>query len=423
MLVSQPTVFNAMGAAPFQTLRYGRVCSAQLEAVMITKSYRLIFEGRIVPGREIEEVRRNLRSLFNIDDDRIERLFAGQPILIKKDVDYETALKYKDAFERAGAICRLEETEESDSPSPRPVQMSQMAQSPEGPPPTQPRAPGRDRFTKRISRPPILRSTGRRYSIFHPLFMSFFSKDFYQDVGKNWKGFSFVYLLFILFLCWLPSVVAVQHKISDSFMKSAREFLVQVPRITISHGEVSIDQEEPYFIRDPENGDIFAIIDTTGQFTSLNGVAANALITKKKAIIRKSKRETRTFDLSDIESFTLDQNFINKWLRIFEKWFAIIFLPFAVFASFIYRTIQVLIYAVIGVLFNKVAKADLNYQALISLSIMSITPVLILDTILGLTEVAIPLWGLWCFVISMGILYYGVKVNAGQRFLDELSSL
>ncbi len=263
------------------------------------------------------------------------------------------------------------------------------------------------------------KSSKRRYSIVHPLFMSFFSKDFYQDAGRNWKGFSFVYLMLLLFLCWIPTMIALQRQISDFMMTSAREFIVQVPEITIFHGEISIDEKEPYFIEDPESDEIFAIIDTTGQYTSLNDTTANILVTKKKVILRKSRRETRTFDLSDIESFTLNQDLMNRWAVFFEKWFTIISFPIALLFSFVYRTIQVLIYAAIGLLFAKAKKTNLSFQALISIAIMAITPVLIIDTIMSLKKIAVPFWGIWCFVIAMAYLFYGVKANCQEEFPEE----
>ncbi len=85
---------------------------------MTTNRYKLIFEGKIVTGRKIEEVKRNLSSLYKTDNKKIERLFTNQPILIKKDVDYQVAMKYKEAFERTGAICKIEEFQKSEGHPP-----------------------------------------------------------------------------------------------------------------------------------------------------------------------------------------------------------------------------------------------------------------------------------------------------------------
>jgi hypothetical protein len=41
----------------------------------------------------------------------------------------------------------------------------------------------------------------RRYSIFHPLVLAFYSKPLYQDVGRRWKGTGLGYLLLLLAVC------------------------------------------------------------------------------------------------------------------------------------------------------------------------------------------------------------------------------
>jgi hypothetical protein len=73
------------------------------------KLYKVIFEGEILEGRQVQEVKRALAKLYNAGEDKIERFFSGKRLAIKKDVDYETAMKYMKAFEQAGAVCRVEE--------------------------------------------------------------------------------------------------------------------------------------------------------------------------------------------------------------------------------------------------------------------------------------------------------------------------
>ena len=72
--------------------------------------YQLVFNGTISDGREINEVKRNLASLFKTDAAKIDRLFANLPIVVKRDVDYDGALKYQRVLRKAGAICQVEET-------------------------------------------------------------------------------------------------------------------------------------------------------------------------------------------------------------------------------------------------------------------------------------------------------------------------
>jgi len=78
---------------------------------MAGKLYRVVFEGEILEGSQVQEVKRALAKMYNRTEDQVERFFFGKRLAVKKDVDYETAMKYVKAFERAGAVCRVEELE------------------------------------------------------------------------------------------------------------------------------------------------------------------------------------------------------------------------------------------------------------------------------------------------------------------------
>ncbi len=249
--------------------------------------------------------------------------------------------------------------------------------------------------------------------------MSFYSKSLYQEVGRNWKGLSFIYLLLLLALSWIFGIIQIHYGVSDYITNTAPGIVEQVPLISISDGEVSIDASEPYFITDPESGTLLIIIDTTGQITSLDDIEAMLLLTKTKVIVEMGAAETRMYDLSEVDEFYIDQRRINSFLEVLKDWLAIVLYPFAVLLSFLYRIIQVLIYAAIGIVFTKRFNASLNYQTLISLAIISITPVIVLDTIISLLNVPIPFWRLICFLIAMGFLFYAVKVNSEEAIEEH----
>ena len=251
----------------------------------------------------------------------------------------------------------------------------------------------------------------KRYTIIHSFLLSFFSKSLYQDVCKNWKGVAFIYLLLLLALCWLPTMFKVHSSISQYVINDAPDIIRQIPEILILNGEVSVEGQQPHIIYDPESDTPFIIIDTTGKITSLEDTEARFLLTKTNLIIKKNIRETRVFDLSEINEFHIDQTRISSWVETFKDWFAIVAYPFALLGSFLYRIIQVLIYAVIGLIFTKIVKSTLNYQVLLRLAIISITPAIIVDTIFSMLEVSVPFFGFLCFLIAMGYLFYTVKVN------------
>jgi len=77
---------------------------------MSDPSFRILFEGKIKDGEDLEKVKAKLARLFKKDEAKIASLFGGGPMVIRKGLDYPTAQKYKIAIEGAGGLCRVEET-------------------------------------------------------------------------------------------------------------------------------------------------------------------------------------------------------------------------------------------------------------------------------------------------------------------------
>ncbi len=71
-------------------------------------SFNVIFRGEILPGKDSGNVKKRLRTFLKIDAEAIERLFAGGPIAVRKNVDAATGQKFEKVFSTAGAICYLE---------------------------------------------------------------------------------------------------------------------------------------------------------------------------------------------------------------------------------------------------------------------------------------------------------------------------
>jgi hypothetical protein len=65
--------------------------------------YEIVFLGELVDGAQPERVKANLGKLFQADAQRLELLFSGRRLVLKNDLDAETAEKYRATLERAGA--------------------------------------------------------------------------------------------------------------------------------------------------------------------------------------------------------------------------------------------------------------------------------------------------------------------------------
>ncbi len=80
--------------------------------------YNVYFSGQLLDGQQLPTVRANMAKLFNADEATLDKLFSGKAQLVKRDCDKATALKYKQAIEKAGAIPVIKAAEATPAPSP-----------------------------------------------------------------------------------------------------------------------------------------------------------------------------------------------------------------------------------------------------------------------------------------------------------------
>ena len=252
----------------------------------------------------------------------------------------------------------------------------------------------------------------KKFSIIHIPVLSFFSKDLYRDVGLNWKGLCFAYLLLILAVCWIPAILRINTGFAGFVKNDAPAVVEQIPEITITDGQVSIDEPQPYYIKIPDTNDIIGVVDTTGSIESPQDANAFFLLTKTSIIMKQSNFETRTYDLSQVKSFTVSGDGIIKLLHIIKKFLFIILYPIALLSSYVYRIIQALIFAAIGLLFASMCKVSLSYGALLRLAVVAMTPCMIVKTVFSLVGVYFPCIGLLYIVITLAYLYFAVYTCA-----------
>lgn len=91
---------------------------------MSAPDFDIIFRGDIVFGHQLAEVKATLQQLFKTDAAKIDALFTGRPIPLKRNLDEATAKKYRDALIKAGAmveICSSDTSPANASPKPSPA--------------------------------------------------------------------------------------------------------------------------------------------------------------------------------------------------------------------------------------------------------------------------------------------------------------
>lgn len=255
----------------------------------------------------------------------------------------------------------------------------------------------------------------QRYTIVHPLYLSFFSQSLYRDVARNWKGFCLTYLVALLALSVIPGVLAIREDLTNFFNTKAPSLVSQFPTITVSDGKVSINKPQPYYIKDQETGKPVMIIDTTGTITSLKGSTAVILVTRTNVMVRTAKTDVRTFDLSDVRRLVVDRRVVYGWMDSFQEWSPFVFYPLALAFSFFYHIIEVMFYSVIGLIFARSLQTRLPFRAVVRLAVMAVTPSIILGVFIAVSGLTVPYWWYISLLISTGYVYFAVRANSGAE--------
>jgi len=74
---------------------------------MSQNSFEVVFNGKLVEGAVKEQVMAKVAAMFKVEVAKVERLFSGATVSIKKGVDEPMAKKYQMALYKAGAICQV----------------------------------------------------------------------------------------------------------------------------------------------------------------------------------------------------------------------------------------------------------------------------------------------------------------------------
>src|SRR6187431_1959690 len=86
--------------------------------LMSAPQFDIIFRGDIVFGHQLAEVKLKLQQLFKADAAKIDSLFSGRPVPLKRNMDEATAQKYRDALIKAGAMVEICPSDKSPANAP-----------------------------------------------------------------------------------------------------------------------------------------------------------------------------------------------------------------------------------------------------------------------------------------------------------------
>jgi len=236
-------------------------------------------------------------------------------------------------------------------------------------------------------------------------------KSFFREIAKAVSDFKFykeakdfqrsavmkyIFLLILLITLVLSVKYAIDFRIG---LGVAAEWTKgNLPVIEIQNGVVSADVKQPYKI---EEGGFALIIDTTGEITSLDGDEKGVLLMKNKVIYKENEVKTESYDLSQVESLRIDDNFMST-LKNNIPWIVFPFMLLGIFVYFcIARFVQVFIFSLVSLAAASITSVKLNYKQLFNIGVYAITPSVILGAVVAFFGRLLP---------GFGVLYAGVYI-------------
>src|SRR5436190_20184491 len=257
----------------------------------------------------------------------------------------------------------------------------------------------------------------RRYGVFHGLLLSLFSPAYYRAVARHWGGMGFVYLLLMLFVTWVPILVHWQTSLNRKIRNDFPEVVKDFPKITIQNGKVSSPIEQPYIVKDPANGQVLFVLDTTGEIDNLDKTPAPVLLTETQLHFRDQNNPNNRQILNVIDilpDVEISKEVLQEWLASIANWFAVALFPFAMVGSLIRALIVMLLAGVAGLVFRPIVNPDISYGALVRLAAMGLTLSTYIDTGMELADRDIP-FPFWFFItVALTSLYvvFGARASA-----------
>ena len=253
--------------------------------------------------------------------------------------------------------------------------------------------------------------------------MSFYSRDLYREAARGWKGIGVLYLLLLLALSWLPSSVRMFSSLRAFSRNEGRQLVDRLPTIRISQGEMLAEPQGRHVIPvgkqdDEYEGKMVLIIDDTIDRVPSSETAAAIILTRREfGMIQPNKNERRIWQLTPGADMEVTPADVQSFLGALPFWAVPLGYCLCVAWTLGFRTVQVLLYALIGRTWARRRNSGLDYRSLVRLSALAVTPAIVVRTLLwfGPWE---PAWYLrWpvAIAISLAYLAFGIRAAVAEN--------
>lgn len=252
---------------------------------------------------------------------------------------------------------------------------------------------------------------------------SFYSKELYREVGREWQGYGFSYLFAAIAIFCLPvAVAALIYSFTITLDKpfAFNSFIDQIPVMTVKNGEIHTDVAMPYYIKDRETGAAIAIIDTTRPVTdwsqNMSQYRVLAVVGKDQIIINRNlnsktgekrlydiPREMNTVITSDSVRAQANELLDYAWLGV------IISAVILVLMWFVSRIVLMFLYGILGKIMDFALRTGFSYTDCVRLASVASTATIALFLLSIIFTIHLSGWTY--FAVNTLYLFYAIGIN------------
>ncbi len=242
------------------------------------------------------------------------------------------------------------------------------------------------------------------------LYLAFYSKHTYIRAAREWKGIGFGYLFVMIFLSTLCIGIWVHTWTNVAIAQVEKLILPQMPTMTFKEGHLTIDKELPYVIS--VNGTNIVRFDKTSAQPSDPAEFAPLVLgeTSFSHYVRGTGM-VKEWIYKKVFSAIIEPLGIAKHIAFLKTWLGLIVALVLLPIHFSFVACQTLLLGAIGRVFTSTMNFILSYSKLVRISVVAVTPGVVLGTLLIVTNQFFPLWlGIYGIMAAV-YLFYGVYSN------------
>lgn len=242
------------------------------------------------------------------------------------------------------------------------------------------------------------------------LYLAFYSRDAYIRAAREWRGIGFGYLFTLILISSVCIGIWVHIWANAIILQVEKVILPQLPMLTIKDGRMTIDKELPYVITIA--GSPAIRFDRTADQPADPAEFAPIIFGENEvAHFVRDQGKVKKWIYEKIWSLVLDPLGVARHIKFLKTWLGLIVAAILLPIHFAWVASQTLILGAIGRVYTATMNFYLSYSKLVRVSVVAVTPGVVLGTLLIVTNQFFQLWlGIYGIMAAV-YLFYGVYSN------------